>query len=413
MTDVRRDAGGVIGECYDLALEARVDGARSEYRFTSADGVCSKRSFRTPELLLADVLWEENPGRVLVPEANYGVVGVLLAAGVQHVRMTESSARAARLCETNAAANGVDAAVSLTSGISALGDMDAWRPNGHHSECAGDEGGFDVVTERDFDAVAFAPKPYAPLDLGAQRVVDAAARLASGGRVYLAAAERTGLNRYERVLGEVAERVTCVAERDDVCVLRASVPDGGVCHDGGAYVTPRAFDATVAGVDLSLVSVPGVFSATGLDDGTRLLAATADVHDGDRVLDLCCGYGALGAYAASVADCEVVLTDDDRVATACAERSLDATGVRASVVTADGVSGVDGESFDRILCNPPTHATDSVLRHLFDGARRVLAPGGDLLAVHHRELDLRAQLRSFDDVDRVTADGEHVVVRAR
>lgn len=400
MTAAQGTGVELTGARYDLALESRVADGGDEYRFRTADGVCSKRSFRPPELLLADVLWDAGVDSLLVPEANYGVVGVLLAARCERVAMTASSARAARLCEANAAANCVDADVSLMAGIDVL----SREVDGGDGEAGGD------VTRR-FDAVAFAPKPYAPIDVTAQRLVDAASRLDPGGRVYLAASERTGLNRYEPVLEDVAERVDCVAERGDCRVLEARIGTGGV-DDVSEYVASRAFEATVDGVSLSLVSLPGVFSATGLDDGTRLLAETATVGDGDRVLDLCCGYGALGAYAASVADCDLVLSDDDRVATACAERTLDATGVDGTVVTADGVSGVAGECFDRILCNPPTHATDHVLADLFDGARDVLARDGTLFAVYHRDLDLRPQLAAFAEVEGVATGGEHVVVRA-
>ncbi|MFB6270377.1 MAG: methyltransferase [Halobacterium sp.] len=403
-------AGALTGACYDLALEARVDGAADEYRFAAADGVCSKQSFRTPELLLADVLWDETGvDRLLVPEANYGVVGVLLAARCESVAMTESNARAAHLCEVNCRRNGVDASVSLATGVSTLA-------------ASGDDAGSDgvrrdsaefgaVALAPEFDAFAFAPKPYAPIDVTAQRIVDAAERVDSGGSVYLAASEQTGLARYEAVLDDVTTALEHVEERGEYSVVRASLDDALECGVP-SFVSPRTVEASVDGVDLSFVSVPGVFSANRLDDGTRLLAETAPVADGDRVLDLCCGNGALGTYAASVADCHVVLTDVDRVATACAERTLDAAGDDGSVVTADGVRGVRDESFDRVLCNPPTHATDRVLGDLFDRCRRVLAPTGDVFVVHHRDLDLRPQLSVFESVQRHATAAEHVVVRA-
>jgi 23S rRNA (guanine1835-N2)-methyltransferase len=394
----------LTGDCDELALAARVDGAADEYRFQTVDGVCSKQSFRTAELLLADALWDEAIDEVLVPEANYGVVGVLLDASCERVVMTEASARAAHLCEANAAANGVGADVSVATGISRLDEQST-------SARAGDAG-TRPDRGQSFDAVAVAPKPYAPLDVTAQRIVDAGSRLTAGGRVYLAAAEQSGLNRYRGVLAEIASEVAQIAERGDHTVLAARVHSERA-RNVSAFVKSRVFEERVGGVDLSLVSVPGVFSAGGIDDGTRLLAAAATVDDGDRVLDLCCGYGALGAYAASVADCEVVLSDENRLATACAERTLEMTGVATAVVTADSASGVGGERFDRILCNPPTHATDSVLCDLFDDAREVLANDGHLFVVHHRDLDLRPQLAAFDDVETASTGPDHVVLLAR
>jgi len=394
----------VIGHRYDLALESRVEDARPEYVFETADGVCSKQSFRTPELLLADVLWSTDVDRLLVPGANYGVVGVLLAASTDYVAMTESSARAATLCERNAAANGVETDVTLTAGVTELegtADTEVLQLPG-------------VPDERRFDAVAYAPKPYTPLDVGGQRILDVASRLAPGGRVYVTAAKHTGLARYETLLEDVAGDVESVGSREGFQVLRAAVPGNPAKgFESRMWANVREFDVTVDGIDLSLVSVPGVFSVSELDAGTRLLAESAEVSDGERVLDLCCGYGALGTYAASAADCEVWLTDDDRMATACAERVLEVNDVEASVVTADGLRGVAAESYDRVLCNPPTHATDEVLNGLFGGVRDVLRSGGELLAVHHGELDLRPQLSAFETVEAVAAGGEHVVIRAR
>jgi len=371
----------------ELALAARVADAPSEYRFSTADGVCSKDAFRPAELLLADALWDDAPDRLLVLEGNYGVLPTVLAGAAGSVTVTESSARAANLCERNAASNGIDVDISLVADPASV--------------------------DGEFDAVAYAPKPYTPLDVAAQRVANAVELLASGGSVYLAAADDAGASRYESYLGEILGDATEVLERDGCRVFRGTRSEASLAGSTTAptYVEPRTLSPTVDGVGLELVSVPGLFAASALDHGTRLLAETASVADGDRVLDLCCGYGALGAYAAASADCDVWLTDDDRVATACAECSLDATGVEGTVVTADGVNGVRGQAFDTILSNPPTHAGDGVLRQLFDGARDVLASDGELWVVHHRDLDLRRFLSAFERVERAATGEEHVVLR--
>lgn len=368
----------------DLTLKSRVADARPTYRFRTADGLHATGAFRDSELLLLDELWDAPPGRLLCPEANYGVVGTVLAGAASAVEMTESSARAARVCRHNAAANDADATVTLVADLSRLTGP--------------------------YDTVAYAPKPYTSLAVGKQRVADALAALRPGGDLYLAATERAGVARYERALREIADGVIRVAERRGCQLLRARRPETVARPK---YVTCRTVEATVDGVDLSLRTVPGLFSATRLDAGTRLLLETVTVPDGATVLDLCCGYGPIGAYAASAADCEVCLSDDDRVATACAERSLDATGVTGTVVTADCTAGVAGRSFDRVLCNPPTHAGDGVLAALLAGARDVLAPGGTLTLVHHRDLDLSDRLDRFDAVERQRTGHEHAVVSAQ
>lgn len=365
-----------------LALEARVSNGPSTYRFHTADGVCSKRSFRTAELQLLEHCWDDDRGlgRLLCPEANYGVVGTVLAPVADAVRLTDSSARAVRLCEKNSRENDVDASVTLRADLTTL--------------------------QGRFDTVAYAPKPYTPLPVGRQRIADALSMLRPGGRCYVAAAKRTGLSRYENCLRECCRSVECVRKSGSSRVLEAIRPE---TFEPPSYVSPERIRATVDGVDLTLVAVPGLFSTGRLDDGTRLLLESATLEDGDRVLDLCCGYGAVGTYAARVADCEVWLTDDDRVATRCAECSLRASGVDGTVVTADCLAGVADRSFDRILCNPPTHAGDGVLADLFADIDDHLAPNGRLSVVHHRDLDLDAYLDHVGPVERRRTGVDHVV----
>lgn len=366
---------------YELVLESRVSSARSEYRFHTADGVCSKNSFRKAELLLLETLWDVNPGDLLCLEANYGVVGTVLADCANSVRMTESSARAAQLCERNATQNNVDVSVTLTADLSAL--------------------------EETFDTVAYAPKPYTPLPVGKQNITNALSVLGPGGTIYLTASKQTGLTRYEDCLSEIAATVEQQSMGDGYHLLKATRPQS---FDPPTYVSPRMIHPEINGVSLSLATVPGLFSAAGLDDGTRLLLETMAIEDGERVLDLCCGYGAIGTYVNRVADCEVWLSDDDRVATACAERSLHASHTNGTVTTTDCVEGIAGQTFDRILCNPPTHAGDGVLSELFAGTYDVLAPDGELTIVHHRELDLHPYLSRFSRVEIYRTGKEHVVL---
>lgn len=366
---------------YELELESRVPEARPIYRFATADGVCSKRSFRDAELLLVESLWEADLGHLLTLEANYGVVGVVLADRAASVHMIESSARAEQLCERNASENRVDVSTTLLADVTTLDDT--------------------------FDTVAYAPKPYTPLSIGIQRIADGLSVLQPGGRLYLAASRETELTRYKRCLREIAGTVERHAADDGCTLLEATRPG---TYEPPTYVSPREIHPDVNGTSLSLISVPGLFACSRLDDGTRLLLETITIEDGEEVLDICCGYGAVGAYAGRVADCDVWLSDDDAVATSCAECSLRTSLVDGTVVTADCAEGVENRAFDTVLCNPPTHAGNGVLSELFSGIRDVLAPGGDLTLVHRRELDLGVHLSPFDTVERLRTGDEYVVL---
>lgn len=363
----------------ELALAARVDAPRDRYRFRTADGLHSPDAFRKSDLLLLDHLWDRDTGRTLVPAANYGVVGVVLG-DTRPVTMAERDARAVRLARENARANAVDAPVELAADLRTL------------------DGGYDTV--------AVAPKPYTPVAVAKERLAAACSRLRPGGVCYVAAAPHTGLSRYESALREFATDVERVASRGDSELLRAARPP---TFDPPTYATAMGYEATVAGTDVTLFDYPGLFAAGRVDDGTRLLAETAPIHEEDRVLDACCGGGVLGVRAAHVAS-DVTLTDADAVATDCARRSLAASGVDGRVVTTDALRDVDGP-FDLALCNPPTHAGDGVLADLFGRLNGALAPDGRAFVVRHAGVDIDAALRRVGKPAVVAEGGEHVAVR--
>jgi 16S rRNA (guanine1207-N2)-methyltransferase len=362
-----------------LSLEAQVTDGPDTYRFGTADGLHSSDAFRTSELLLLDTLWDLSLGDVLVVQGNYGVVPTVLDAAAGTVRTTETSARAARIARENHDRNGASADIAL-AGPAAL--------------------------EETFDTVCYAPNPYTPLAVGKQRLVDALSVLRDGGRLYVAGDSTAGVERYERCLADHATAVETV-RRDGGCrVLEAT---RGKNVDASEFVTRRTVTACVDSVDLTMVTEPGLFSPGDLDDGTRLLLETATVEDGETVLDLACGYGPVGAYAAASADAEVILTDDNVRATACARATLDATGVDGRVLTADCLRGVD-TTVDRVLCNPPTHAGSGVLSELFSGVGRVLGSDGELSVVHHRTLNLDTYLEQVGQVVGRKTGTDHTVV---
>lgn len=370
----------------DLRLRATV-GERDEFTFRTVDGVTSPASFRPSELRLIDVLCETPPGTLLVPDANYGVVGIVMAAFTDAVWMTETSARAASLCRHNAELNRVDdrMSVAITADLRALPET--------------------------FDAVALAPTEYVPADVVEQRLADAIATLGPGGHCYLAAAPSTGLTRYERALRDRCEDVTVLDNRDEVSVLRGTRPSR---YHPPRSAEPRSLTATIEGTEVSFRTYPGLFSATKLDEGTRALAENLAVDDGEHVLDLACGYGPLGIYAARTADCRVSLTDDDWVATNCARKSAEVSGVSdaVEVVTGDGVAGVRGTSFDRVVCNPPTHAGSGVLHDLMRGASEVLTDDGSLHLVHHQGVAFDTYLDPYFDGRSATIRDDYRLVTA-
>lgn len=363
-----------------LELESRTDEGPGTYRFRTPDGVYSADEFRDSELLLLEGCWDRVLGGLLVVQANYGVVGTVLSTRATATTLTETSARAAACCRSNLRENDATATVRLLAAVSELEDR--------------------------YDTAAYAPRPYVPIPVVKQRLVDALERLSPGGTLLVAGRPETGIERCRDCLDDLGD-VSTVEQRSDTSLLCATRP---ASLDPPTFVERTRFETTVDGVDLTLVSEPGLFSASELDHGTRLLLESVGVADGDRVLDLCCGYGPVGTYAGLTADCSVVCSDDSARATRCAERTLAANSVDAEVVTADCCDGVRDRTFDLVLSNPPTHAGAGVLRDLFGGARDVLDADGRLALVHHEGVDVDPYLTGYESV-RTTATGEEHVIR--
>jgi 16S rRNA (guanine1207-N2)-methyltransferase len=127
----------------------------------------------------------------------------------------------------------------------------------------------------------------------------------------------------------------------------------------------------------------GLFASHGLDPGTALLIETLEGIAAERILDLGCGWGAIGLAAAKTApSAHVVLTDVNQRAVRLARRNLDRNGVRnAEVRLGNLFEPVQSETFDLILSHPPFHAGRETVLQFLTEAPAHLTPGGHLRIV--------------------------------
>lgn len=141
---------------------------------------------------------------------------------------------------------------------------------------------------------------------------------------------------------------------------------------------PRVVRVALRGQPWAFQTAGGVFARRGLDAGTRLLIETMRVGRADRVLDLGCGYGAIGLVAARLAPRgRVWLIDANQRAAALAQTNADENGIsNVRVVVGDGAAAVRDGSIDLVVTNPPIRAGRRVVETFIDDAWRVLRPGG-------------------------------------
>ena len=142
----------------------------------------------------------------------------------------------------------------------------------------------------------------------------------------------------------------------------------------------------INGIDITCETGEYYFSPNRVDRGTRLMLETVPVREGDKVLDLGCGYGVVGIYAAKqLGGDRVVMCDILEDAVALATDNLARNGITgARVLQSDGLKSVEDRDFTLIYSNPPYHTDFSVAKAFIEDSFRKLAVGGRMVMVTKR-----------------------------
>ena len=200
----------------------------------------------------------------------------------------------------------------------------------------------------------------------------------------------------------------------------------------GPYARTRLVEKAL-GQTLALDVPADVFATQRIDDGTLLLLQHLPDGEPRSVLDLGCGYGALGLpVAARFPRARALLIDRDLLAVAAAAHNAAALGL-GNVTVRPGLgyrglgphrdpdrdprSGPDrgpgtgprsgpDEAFDWVLCNVPARIGPKGVRYLIEGGRAL----GDLRIVVIR--DLQPQVDAVEGVRRVALGTRHAIYAA-
>lgn len=171
------------------------------------------------------------------------------------------------------------------------------------------------------------------------------------------------------------------------------------------------YQTTLWAQELSIETLPGLFSPAGADAGTRAMISTVTLLPGQKLLDLGCGAGLVGIAAARILGADAVwMTDIDPDAVHCTRRNAMQNGVQdVHIVCGDALDAVDAAGFDWILSNPPYHADFSVAKKFIEKGFNRLKIGGKLVMVVKRELWYRNKLTAiFGGVKMEQIDGYYV-----
>lgn len=249
-------------------------------------------------------------------------------------------------------------------------------------------------------AVARLPKSLAALDeiavssLGRDDVL-----LLAGGRV------KHMSHSMNSVLAKYFTAVNASRGRQKSRVLRAWGPLADVTGDWPKIRKHPDYQLTLA-------AHGATFSGTKIDLGTKLLLDQLRLSGSD-VLDFGCGNGSIALWLARRSN-RVSAVDVSWAAVAATQIGATEMNVTVDTIWADGTAGFADGSFDAIVTNPPFHrgtAKDSAATlALFDDARRLLRPGGELWCVYNSHLPWRKELNMRLGRTRVVAQNPHYTV---
>ncbi|MTI13443.1 class I SAM-dependent methyltransferase [Sansalvadorimonas verongulae] len=217
-------------------------------------------------------------------------------------------------------------------------------------------------------------------------------KLAEGGMLWLVGENGTGIKSWKKRLGQWGD--IDIAFNGCHSGLLALLPDDTVRSPAPA-LKETAFSVGVAGTEITVRTLPGVFSHGRLDVGSRLLLETlAKENIRGQILDFGCGAGVIGSWLAMRHNrCRSTLLDTDAMALESARRTLEANNIEGGkVIASHGLSELKGR-YDWIISNPPFHegvkTRYDVTEQFLKDCKNHLCKGGQLRIVANSFLKYR------------------------
>ncbi|HEY8597813.1 MAG TPA: methyltransferase [Thermomicrobiales bacterium] len=365
-------------------------------RIVTKPGIGNWERISPATMLLAEAVQTTPGARILLFGCGHGALGVALAriAAQGSVLLVDANYTATTMAARTLTTNGI-------TNATVAGDPAAIEP-----------GTFDV-------AVLEAPSGR---KFARRWLVAAHAALKVGGHLYLAGPKAEGIESLigdaRKLFGQGATLTYRDHNRIGVATKQADATAPAWAAEAGiAPGTWHEFNTTLAGEPFQIASLPGIFSYDSLDDGTAFLLDQLRVRPGERVLDIGCGWGALGLAAARKGAGQVDLIDSSHTAIAAARRNIAAAGLtNARALPSDALSAVIGERYDLIVTNPPFHAGKMVnydaAGAFIAGARELLTSRGRLLLVANAFIRYeRAMQERYGTVEIVAEDRRYHVLQ--
>ncbi|WP_447884799.1 23S rRNA (guanine(1835)-N(2))-methyltransferase RlmG [Serratia fonticola] len=217
---------------------------------------------------------------------------------------------------------------------------------------------------------------------------------------------------FERVLGPTRTSLAWKKARLIYCQVADIVPPAA----------PATTDWLLDGTDWLIHNHANVFSRGSLDIGARLFLENLPKDLQGHIVDLGCGNGIIGMRAlVQNPQAQMTFVDESYMAVASSElnvaHNLPQEMDRCQFEVNNSLAGIERESLQAVLCNPPFHQQHAITDHtawqMFCDAKRCLQVGGELWIVGNRHLDYYQKLRRlFGNCTTVASNQKFLILKA-
>ena len=175
----------------------------------------------------------------------------------------------------------------------------------------------------------------------------------------------------------------------------------------------KPFSISINGNNFTFNTDNGVFSKGELDFGTNFLIKNVlKLNITGDVLDLGCGYGAIGIILAKLNDVKVTMSDVNKRAVHLTKMNGKKNNVSINVIESDGYLNIT-DKFNYVISNPPIRVGKKKLYELLINTKDHLKENGELLIVVRKEqgaLSLIKDMGKYYKVDVLDKDKGFLII---
>lgn len=162
----------------------------------------------------------------------------------------------------------------------------------------------------------------------------------------------------------------------------------------------KIIECQILGNLVRFVTDHGVFSKGGIDFGSKLLIENCQFKPDDKqVLDLGCGYGAIGiSLAKKYPHIHFDLVDVNLRALDLAKRNYLLNNIHNITVFESNIYEMINTKYDCILTNPPIRAGKKVVYQIFEEAIDYLNDNGSIFTVMQKKHGAKSAIKKLTEV---------------